>query len=150
MTPQVLSADARTRAELLALEERRRTALLEGDLDVLDEIFDDALVHIHGPGLVQTKPLLLEHVATRRAYLAIVRGELSIRIIGDVAIMVGPITNTLRNPDGSTREQRGQVTQVVRRSDDGAWRFVNFQLTPLGEEIWGRLPSELAAEEECR
>ena len=140
----VQTADAQTRGELLALEERRQNALLDGVLATLDEIFDDALIHIHAPGLVQTKPLLLEHVATRRAYLDIVRGELSIRVIGDVAIMVGPITNTLRNPDGSMREQRGQVTQVVHRGDDGAWRFVNFQLTPIGEEVWGKLPSELA------
>lgn len=138
----VATADARTRGELLALEERRQNALIDGDLATLDEIFDDALVHIHAPGLVHTKALLLEHVGTRRAYLDIVRGELSIRVIGDVAIMVGPITNMLRNPDGSMREQRGQVTQVARRGDDGAWRFVNFQLTPIGEEIWGKLPSE--------
>jgi len=138
----VQTADAQTRGELIALEERRQNALIDGDLVVLDEIFDDALVHIHAPGLVHTKALLLEHVGTRRAYLDIVRGDLSIRVLGDVAIMVGEITNTLRNPDGSVREQRGQVTQVARRTDAGAWRFVNFQLTPFGEEVWGRLPSE--------
>lgn len=134
--------DARTRAELVALEERRQNALIDGDLAALDAIFDEDLIHIHAPGVVHTKALLLEHVGTRRAYLDIVRGELGIRVFGDVAIMVGLITNTLRNPDGSTREQRGQVTQVVRRGTDGAWRFVNFQLTPLGEEVWGKLPSE--------
>jgi ketosteroid isomerase-like protein len=138
----VATADAQTRGELLALEERRQNALIDGDLATLDEIFDDALVHIHAPGLVHTKALLMEHVGTRRAYLDIVRGELSIRVIGDVAIMVGSITNMLKNPDGSMREQRGQVTQVVRRGDDGVWRFVNFQLTPIGEEVWGKLPSE--------
>jgi ketosteroid isomerase-like protein len=138
----VATADAQTRGELLALEERRQNALIDGDLATLDEIFDDALVHIHAPGLVHTKALLMEHVGTRRAYLDIVRGELSIRVIGDVAIMVGPITNMLKNPDGSMREQRGQVTQVARRGDDGVWRFVNFQLTPIGEEVWGKLPSE--------
>jgi ketosteroid isomerase-like protein len=140
----VVQPDAATRASLLALEHRRQRALVDGDLAVLDEIFDDDLVHIHAPGLVHTKPMLLEHVGTRRAYLDISRGDISIRMIGDVAILVGPITNVLRNPDGSAREQRGQVTQVARRDDDGTWRFVNFQLTPQGEEVWGRLPSEQA------
>jgi len=141
----VTTPDESTRAALVALEERRQNALIDGDLAALDEIFDDALVHIHAPGLVHTKPLLLEHVGTRRAYLDIVRGDLDIRVIGDVAIVVGPITNVLKNPDGSMREQRGQVTQIVRRTDAGAWRYVNFQLTPLGEEVWGKLPSEASA-----
>jgi len=141
----VEAAGDEVRAEILALEARRQRALIGGDLATLDAIFDEALIHIHAPGLVHTKPMLLEHVGTRRAYLDITRGELTIRVIGDVAIVVGPIVNVLRNPDGSTREQRGQVTQVVRRVAPSEWRFLNFQLTPLGDEVWGKLPSELAA-----
>jgi ketosteroid isomerase-like protein len=145
-----IAADESTRLEILALEEHRQNALIAGDLAALDEIFDDSLIHIHAPGLVHTKALLLEHVATRRAYLDIVRGELDIRLIGDVAIVVGEITNVLKNPDGSMREQRGQVTQVASRAEDGRWRYVNFQLTPLGDEIWGKLPSEAARGEESQ
>lgn len=145
MMGTVEEVDQATRDAILAVEDTRRRALVDGDLDALDAIFDDALIHIHAPGLVHTKAMLLEHVGTRRAYLAVERGELSIRRIGDVAIVVGPITNHLRNPDGSTRLQTGTVTQVLRLAGDGAWRFVNFQLTPTGEEIWGALPSERAA-----
>lgn len=138
----VVPATAEVRTAALALEAERRRALIEGDLPALDAIFDDALVHIHAPGLVHDKHLLLEHVGLRRAYLEIERGELSIRQIGDVAIMVGPIHNVLRNPDGSSRDQHGTVTQVIRRGEDGRWRFVNFQLTPAGDEVWGKLPSQ--------
>jgi len=141
----VEQADGDVRAEILAVEAQRQRALIDGDLTTLDAIFDPELVHIHAPGLVHTKAMLLEHVGTRRAYLAISRGDLSIRLVGDLAIMVGPITNVLRNPDGSTREQRGVVTQVLRRVGERRWRFLNFQLTPIGEEVWGRLASELAA-----
>lgn len=144
----VVAADDATRAALVALEEQRQNGLLDGDIALLDEIFDDDLVHIHAPGLVHTKAMLLEHVAARRAYLDVTRGDLTIRVIGDIAILVGPITNVLRNPDGSTREQRGQVTQIARRGDDGRWRFLHFQLTPFGEEVWGRLPSETTAAKE--
>jgi len=143
MSVDLTRPDEQTRAALLDLESRRQRALVEGDLETLDEIFDPALVHIHAPGLVHDKARLLEHVGTRRAYVDITRGDLDIRLLGDVAIMVGPISNVLRNPDGSPREQRGVVTQVARHTADG-WRFVNFQLTPLGEEVWGKLPSELA------
>ncbi|MGW8482394.1 YybH family protein [Microbacterium sp. NPDC055903] len=134
--------DAAVRDAILEVEERRRRALIDGDLTTLDELFDEELVHIHAPGLTHTKAQLLEHVATRRAYLDMVRGELSIRLVGDVAIMTGPITNRLRNPDGSERTLGGVATQVLRRGADGAWRFVSFQMTPTGEQVWGALPSE--------
>ena len=144
----VTTADAQTRAQLEALEDRRRRALIDGDVDALDAIFDPTLIHVHAPGLVHDKARLLEHVATRRAYVDVTRGTLDIRVIGDVAIVVGPISNILRTPEGGVREQHGMVTQVARRTDDG-WQYLSFQLTPLGEEVWGKLPSEQAAQEEC-
>ncbi|WP_062388056.1 nuclear transport factor 2 family protein [Demequina iriomotensis] len=135
-------ASPEIRAELLALEERRRRALIDVDLDTLGDLYDDALVHIHAPGLVHSKEMLLEHTATRRPYLDMWRGDLEIRVLGDVAIMTGLLTNRLRNPDGTSREMTGQVTQVIRRCDDGAWRYLSFQMTPLTEQVWGTLPSE--------
>ena len=71
----VTPADAQTRAELLDLEERRQPACSTVTSALLDAIFDDDLVHIHAPGLVHTKAQLLEHVATRQAYLDIARGD---------------------------------------------------------------------------
>ena len=150
---EIRTADAAERDAILALEATRRQALIDGDLDTLARIFDDRLVHIHAPGVVHDKAMLLEHVGTRRAYRSIEHGDLEIRVIGDVAIVTGPIVNELANPDGSMRTQHGVVTQVVVRaaSDetedeaDAAWRFLNFQLTPRGEEVWGKLPSEQEA-----
>lgn len=143
----VVAADVATRAELLAVEERRRQALMSSDIDALDELFDESLVHIHAPGLTHTKAQLLEHVATRQAYLDLTRGELNIRLIDDVAIMTGRIVNRLRNPDGSQRSLGGVATQVLNRGEDGVWRFVSFQMTPDGEQLWPALPSESNARE---
>ncbi|WP_084099532.1 DUF4440 domain-containing protein [Demequina sp. NBRC 110051] len=142
---QVVLADDATRAEILALEERRRRALLDLDEAALRDIYDEHLIHIHAPGLTHTKEQLVEHALTRSPYLDIERGELLIRVVGDVAVMTGSLTNRLRNPDGSERTVNGQVTQVVRRGDDGAWRFLSFQMTPMGEEVWGKLASEKPA-----
>ncbi|MGH3589039.1 MAG: nuclear transport factor 2 family protein [Pseudonocardia sp.] len=142
--PAAQPADDATRAEILAVEDRRRAALLAVDLDTLDALFDDSLVHVHAPGLVHTKAQLLEHVATRQAYLDIERGELTVRLVGDVAVVTGRIVNRMRAPDGGERVLGGVVTQVLARGDDG-WRFVSFQMTPDGEQVWGALPSEQAA-----
>lgn len=135
-------ADAAERAELLDVEERRRTALLDVDLDALADLYDDALVHIHAPGLSHTKEQLLEHVSTRQAYIDMERGDLVMRLIGEIAVVTGPLINRLRNPDGSERTVAGEVTQVLRRCDDGAWRFISFQMSPYGEQVWPDLPSE--------
>ena len=129
-------------AELLAVEDRRRQALIDVDLAALDELFDDSLVHIHAPGVTMDKAQLLEHTATRRVYLAIDRGDLNLRVIGDVAVITGPITNRLRTAEGGERTLAGVATQVLHRGEDGAWRFVSFQMTPYGEQAWGALPSQ--------
>ena len=129
-------------AEILAVEQRRQDALIATDLETLDEIFDESLVHIHAPGLVHTKALLLEHVATRQAYLEITRQDVRVRVFGDTAVVTGGIVNRMRAPQGGERTVDGVVTQVLHRGDDGRWRFVSFQMTPYGEEVWGTLPSE--------
>lgn len=130
------------REQILAVESARQKALVDGDIATLDALFDESLVHIHAPGVVHTKPMLLEHTATRRAYREIRRGDLLVRVFGDTAVVTGSMTNRLRNPDDSERTVTGEVTQVLHRDAHGDWRFVSFQMTPYGEQVWGALPSE--------
>jgi ketosteroid isomerase-like protein len=140
----VRPASEQEAAEVLATEDRRRAALVAVDLDALDDLFDDSLVHIHAPGVTMDKAQLREHTATRRAYLEIARGDLDIRVVDDVAIVTGPITNRLRTADGGERTLAGVATQVLHRDGDGAWRYLSFQMTPYGEQAWGALPSQQA------
>ena len=130
--------------QLQALEQRRIRALLDVDVATLDELFDDRLIHIHAPGVVQNKAQLLEHVATRQAYVSIERGELTIRVTGPVAVITGSISNRLGSANGKERTVEGVVTQVVVQGAEGVWRYLSFQMTPYGEQAWGALPSELA------
>ncbi len=143
---RVEAAGPEVAAEVLAVEDRRRRALIDVDLDALDALFDDSLVHIHAPGVSMDKAQLLEHTATRRAYLAIDRGVLTVRVVGDVAVITGSITNRLRTAEGGERSLAGVATQVLHRGDDGAWRFLSFQMTPFGEQAWGALPSQQPVE----
>jgi uncharacterized protein (TIGR02246 family) len=138
-------ADPATRAEVLAVEDARRAALVAHDLDALDALFDDTLVHVHAPGLVHTKALLMEHVATRQAYLDVTRDDLVVRTVGDdVAVVTGRIVNRLRTAEGGERTLGGVATQVLARDAGGRWRFVSFQMTPDGKQEWGALPSQRA------
>ncbi|GAA3880700.1 hypothetical protein GCM10022381_23690 [Leifsonia kafniensis] len=139
---EVTQADAQLTALVLDLENRRHQALIAVDLAALDAMFDEDLVHIHAPGLTHNKTQLLEHVDKRRPYLETRRGELTIRVIGDVLIVTGPLTNRLRSPEGGERTIGGVVTQVLRRDNAGTWRFLSFQMTPTGEHVWPTLPGE--------
>ena len=143
-TATVVLADEATRAAILEVEERRQQALLDVDIATLQDLYDDTLIHTHAPGVTHTKAQLLEHVATRAPYKGAARGELTIRVIGDAAIMTGRLINRLGSPDGTERTVAGQVIQVLRRCDDGAWRFVSFQMTPDGEHVWTPTAAEKA------
>lgn len=58
-------------AELTAIEDRRRRALVAVDLAELDALFADDLVHVHSTGLTQDKPALLAHIDRKRGFLAV-------------------------------------------------------------------------------
>ena len=115
---------------VLSIENRRRAALVAVDLEELDRLFADDLIHVHSTGLVHTKTELLRHIDTRRAFLAVERGPLKVRIEGNIAVMTGPMTNRMRAKDGIGEiVLRGFVTQVLRNGSAG-WKFISFQLTP--------------------
>ena len=119
--------------QIRELESRRHKAVVELDIPTLDAIFADDLIHVHSTGLVHTKGQLLEHLARKRGFISVERGELTVRLEGSIAIVTGAIRNRMRIP-GGTGEQtmHGFVTQVVRCMN-GEWRFTNFQLTVIKE-----------------
>lgn len=114
-------------ALVLRAEEQRRAALVAVDLPALSALFAEDLVHIHSTGMTHDKAALLRHIEERRAFRAIDRGPLHVRIHGDIAIMTGAMTNHMVM-DGRSLAMTGMVTQVLRK-EAGAWRFINFQLT---------------------
>ena len=116
---------------ILEIERRRRAALVAVDLDELDRLFAEDLIHVHSTGMTHTKAELLRHIEQKRAFLAIDRGDLQIRVEGPIAVITGTITNRMRSRDGKAEILlHGFVTQVLRRNDEG-WQFISFQLTPI-------------------
>jgi ketosteroid isomerase-like protein len=132
MSTAVNPPGAQVTSELHEIERRRQRALVAADLVALDDLFDETLVHTHAHGITHTKAELIEHTANRRPYLGITRGELLIRLVGDVAVITGPLVNRLRTPDGGERTIEGVATQILRRDDQRGWRFISFQMTPHG------------------
>ena len=112
---------------VLEAEERRRAALVAVDIPALDALFADDLVHVHSNGLVHDKAQLLRHVEANRAFVAIERRDLNVRLCGDVAILTGAMTNRMRRGE-EVAVLDGMVTQALRR-DGKTWRFMSFQFT---------------------
>lgn len=125
---------------ILALEARRCQALADADTSVLDALFSDSLSHVHATGLVQGKAEFLAGLAASRPFVRVDRGALTIRVLGDCAVMTGPMTNTVRRPGlDQPVVVEGYATQVLAR-EAGAWRYIAFQATS-----GPKLPQLLAA-----
>ena len=83
------------RDEILALEKRRCTALTSGDVEALGELMADDLVHIHGNGAMDDKAGYLNGVETKYVFHRVERGDLNVRMYGDIAVVIGPLDQTV-------------------------------------------------------
>lgn len=113
---------------LQVLEQRRLTALKDRDAATLQAVLADDYVHIHSTGRVDDRAAFIKGTLERPRRSE--RGPLSIRVYGELAVMVGEQTNLSVNADGSAgASARFIATQVAHREPAG-WRFVSMQVTP--------------------
>lgn len=118
---------------LLDLERRRGDAIGTGDLDALAGVLDDSYVHVLAPGTLRDKAGYLEmiRVSPRRP----IRGELTVRVFGDAAVMTGELTNNIGPADAVRRVIPAFCTQVAAKGADGRWRFVSYILTQRKDQM---------------
>ncbi len=117
---------ATARQELLALEHQRCIAIGTADVAVLEKLLADDYVHVHGTAKVDDKTGFIAGIKQRPRVTE--RGELTIRVYGDTAVITGEQINRMQTPQGE-RIVSNYVTQVALKTRNG-WRYVSFQLTP--------------------
>lgn len=123
------STDAITE-QLLAREELRCQALRTVDLELLDELLDSALIHTYSTGEIHDKAAYMQHVQGPAKLLGIERGPLRVQILGEVALMSGPMQTTVQPPfPVAAVSVQTHVLQVWRL--DNGWRMLAFQATRL-------------------
>ncbi|MEZ5226318.1 MAG: nuclear transport factor 2 family protein [Acidimicrobiales bacterium] len=127
--------------DVLALEVRRCDAIAAGDIDSLRSMLSDDYVHVHSTGKVDDRAGHLAAVATRPRTTT--RGELTVRLVGTVAIITGEATNLMPTAEGAHRELRGFCHQVAERNGHG-WVFRSFQMTTIRPPD---VPADSAADE---
>jgi uncharacterized protein (TIGR02246 family) len=112
-----------------SLEQQGRAAMVAGDTAALDELLDPECVYVHTNGLRETKAEYIEMVRSGQyRYQRVTAAELSIRILGDVAVVLGCTTLDVLLPDGSPKRVYGRsIVLWTRRT--GPWRLLHYQGT---------------------
>ena len=118
--------------EALRVQEKSRcAALMAGDADALDAMLTDDLVHIHLNGKADGKHAYLAGVRDAYRFHALSRGDLTIRVYGDFAVMTGTLSQQLEVlASGQMLDVRAMTTQTWLRQD-GAWRLNTCHNAPL-------------------
>jgi hypothetical protein len=111
-------------ADLIALEAERCRAISEPDLPALEKILADDLTHTHITGHTEDKATYLAGLSGRPRNTT--RGDLSVRVYGDAAVMTGALINEFPAAGGNAPARLEiQALQVWVRSG-GTWQMVAF------------------------
>jgi ketosteroid isomerase-like protein len=99
------------------------------DVATLKRIIADDWIAIDGAGLVITKKLLLERVASAPSQFESHQfEEISLRIFGDAAIVMGQLSGRGRDDDGGVFDLLQRYTRVYVRREN-LWQAVATQVT---------------------
>lgn len=117
-------------AEVLSAEDRRYRAMIEADLDTLDELCADELSYAHSSGVRDTKAEYLAKVRSGYyVYLRIEHPVERVEVLGDTALVVGRMTADLE-VDGAPKTIDNLALAVWARTG-GTWRLLAYAPTRL-------------------
>ena len=115
-------------AAVLAAEDRRYRALVEGDLATLEETFADELSYTHSDGSVDTRDSYLEKLRTRYyVYDRVDHPVDRVSVVGDCAIVVGRMIADIRVQ--GTPKHLDNLVLVVWTRARGDWQLLGFAPT---------------------
>ena len=116
---------------VLAAERARCEAMLENDGKVLEAILDPRLHFSHATGAVDDKAAYLAKMATGRiTYVSIDWSEDRVTPLAEnAALLTGRMTSVVSVEGGQKRLDNRVMSAWT--NDQGQWRVVAFQSTPL-------------------
>jgi hypothetical protein len=117
-------------AVVLAAEDRRYRAMIDADLDALDELCADELSYAHSNGARDTKAEYFGKVRSGYYdYHRIDHPVERVEVVGDTAIVVGRMIADLHS--GGVRKTIDNLALAVWARDDGSWRLLAYAPTRL-------------------
>jgi ketosteroid isomerase-like protein len=112
------------------LEAQRRKAMVERDVEALEALLSDELIYVHSNAEAEGKPQYLERIKNRvYNYVDVAQPEMTVRLVGGVALVTGHTVLKVLLPDGSPKTVDGSTVTVWSNSG-GAWRLEYYQGTP--------------------
>ncbi|MFS2162452.1 nuclear transport factor 2 family protein [Variovorax sp. Varisp62] len=133
MTPTPPPSDAE--AQLLALEAQRCDAMKRADFVRLREILHPGLTHVHAKGQLDDYDSYFRSGGTHVDYRQIDRSDLKVRVLGTSALMTGRQLLVAVRKDGSGTVRIDSRVMQVWTFEEGKWRQLAFQTTPLEMSI---------------
>jgi ketosteroid isomerase-like protein len=119
-----------TAAQIDELEDRRYAAMVDADLDALDDLLADDVIYTHSDASVDTKASYLDMLRSGRlVYLALEHTTDLVLTRPGVAIVAGTMSGSIRM-HGAARTLNSRVA-VVWLNEGGRWRLAAFQPTPI-------------------
>jgi ketosteroid isomerase-like protein len=115
--------------EILALEDRRFDAMIEGDFGALDKLVHEELLYTHSSGLTDTKKSWIESMKSGKTkYKSAQPSERQVRFFGDVALVRGKAAIEAEI-GGQPRSLRLLFLNAWVRTPQG-WKFAAWQSCP--------------------
>jgi len=122
--------DALSMSEVDDLEDRRYRAMVDGDTGALDELLSDDVIYTHSNASVDTKASYLERLRTGDlVYHSLEHTSDNVVIRPGVVIIGGTMSGSIRMHGGAKSLNSRVVAVWV--AEDGRWRLVAFQPTPV-------------------
>lgn len=122
-------------ALLLDLEAQRCDAMQRADFARLREILHPDLTHVHAKGQTDNYESYFRSGGTHVTYQRIERTDLKVRLLGTSALMTGRQLLVAVRKDGSGTVRIDSRVMQVWTHDEGRWRQLAFQTTPLEMSI---------------
>jgi len=116
---------------VLALEERRRQALLAGDLHVLQDLLADSLIYVHSTGICDSKDSYLGKLSGGSLkYLELNFSNVQAQVFEQAAAVSGRMAAVV-SKDGQQKNVASLFMTVWACGADGMWQLHAHQGTPL-------------------
>lgn len=125
-----MKPDSTTQALIRTLEDQRYQAILDGDFDAFARLVAPDLIYTHSSGVIDTLDSYLDKC--RQGYYVyhlIDHPITDIRIVGDVALVVGEMNATITS--GGILKTLQNRCLAVWECREGQWKLVAYQPTPF-------------------
>lgn len=123
-------ADTLSRSQIDDLEDRRYTAMVDGDLTVLGDLLSDDVIYTHSNASVDTKASYLDRLRSGDlVYHSLEHTTDGVVSRPGVVIIGGTMSGSI-HLHGVAKSLNSRVV-AVWVAEDGRWRLAAFQPTPV-------------------